>query len=253
MLEEYFQKLGFNDSEARVYLALAEVGKSTAQALAKRLDIPRTTAYSVLESLTKKGVIAIERKKATTFFTANTPNAILRYLEREKEQLIAKESVAKELVKLAAPFFKSKHFSVPKLMFFEGRANVESLLYDYTARWRESMAKYDFTWWGFQDHHFVEHYRSWLEWHWKTNDEKEQIKLVSNAAIVEKELKGKVTNREIRNVGDDFGFSSSLWVCGDYIILIMCGDELHYAFQLNDPVFGLNLRSVFKLLWGSLD
>lgn len=25
----------------------------------------------------------------------------------------------------------------------------------------------DSTWWGFQDHTFVEHYEKWIDWYWQ--------------------------------------------------------------------------------------
>lgn len=40
MIEGYFKELGFTDNEAMVYLALAEVGKSTASLLAKEWVFP---------------------------------------------------------------------------------------------------------------------------------------------------------------------------------------------------------------------
>ena len=67
MIEDSLEQLGFTKNEARLYLAVAEAGKANAQLIAKKVGLPRTTAYSVLDSLLKKGVVTTEQKKSTTF------------------------------------------------------------------------------------------------------------------------------------------------------------------------------------------
>lgn len=249
MINDDFFKLGFNSTEVIVYLALAEIGKSTAALLAKKVNIPRTTVYSSLDNLQIKGLVSVEKKKKVTFYTANNPQAILRNIEKEKKEVISRENFAKNLVQEILPYFKSKNFSIPKIQFFEGQKNVESMLYQHTERWHESMAKYDSIYWGYQDHTFVENYMDWLEWSWKIRPDNIQIKLISNKARIEKSLKGKVSGRHILQVDKNLDFSSSIWICGDYIVLIMTRQEPHYSFQLMDPVFATNLRSLFQLLW----
>lgn len=251
MIENYFLKLGFNQTETKVYLSLAEIGKSTASLLAKKINIPRTTVYSVLNNLQHKGLVALEKKKNTTFYTSNNPQAILRNLLEEKNNLNSKESLAKELIQLAIPYFKSQLFSIPKIQFYEGKKNVESMLYQNTEMWHQSMENFDNTYWGYQDHTFVEQYMEWLEWSWKIKKEDVKIKLISNRAKVEKSL--KVKGRTILAVAKDLDFSSSIWICGDYIILIMTRHQPHYAFQLKDAVFAANLRSLFQMLWKFLE
>lgn len=249
MIEQIFKELGFTNNEVKLYLLLAESGKATAQLLAKRSRIARTTTYSVLESLMTKGLVAEEKKQGTTFFVVNKPNSILRTIQREHEQVKRREGLAKDLIEMITPYFKSKFFSIPKMQFFEGKNSVENMLYQHLEDWRGAIAQTDYTWWGYQDHTFVEYYLPWLESYWKIKTEREKIKLLSNQASVEDDLKDKVPGRVIKPISPNFDFSSSVWVCGDYIILVMTRQEPHYAFQIRDAVFGENLRLVFKLLW----
>ena len=251
MLEQFTQ-LGFNSTEAKVYLGLAEIGKATAQAIAKRVRIPRTTVYSALENLSQKGVVALESKRGTTFYVANQPSSLLRLVENQKAELSQREKAARELVEQISPFFLGKNFSVPKLQFFDGTPNVESMLYDFSDEWAASTRKYDSVWWGYQDPSFVDQYRPWLEWYWKRMMPEDKIRLLSNEAPVERELRARVKNRTIFPIASELPFSSTIWVCGDYIVLIMSKQEPHYAFQLNDAVFAANLRQLFMLLWATL-
>ena len=71
MIDAFFNVLGFSGNEIKVFLSLAEVGKSPASLIAKRVHIPRTTAYSVLDKLVERGVVSIEHKGSSTFYTAN--------------------------------------------------------------------------------------------------------------------------------------------------------------------------------------
>ena len=250
MLSVYFEKLGFTNNEALVYLALAQLGKSTASIISKRNSIPRTTAYSVLDSLAKKGLVSVEHKKGSTFYTVNRASALLRSVEKEKQEVAERELVATELVKLVEPYFKGTNFSIPKLQFYEGRNSVEALLYDRSVDFRESARKYDFSWWGYQDHTFVEHYLEWLQYYWReVKVPEEEVKLLSNEVVIEKGLRGKVPGREIRSISSAYNFSSTIWIVGDFIVLVMTQQEPHYAFIMNDAVFSANLRLVFRLLW----
>ena len=67
-------------------------------------------------------------------------------------RLQQKHESALDLVELIAPRFRSRNFSIPKLQFFEGRANVESMLYDNCREWQRSISYVDYVWWGYQDH-----------------------------------------------------------------------------------------------------
>ena len=252
MLEDSFKALGFTPKEAALYLLLAEAGKSSAQLLARRAKVPRTTAYSVLESLMQKGLVSEEKRAGTRFFVAAQPQAVLRMIKRERDLLTQKERLAEQFVEELKPLFRSKFFSIPKMQFFEGREGIESLLYDFTPRWNESMRAADGCWWGYQDHTFVERYRDWLEYYWSIKRPDDKVQLISNESPVEKKLRGKVAGRTILQVSEQFDFSSSIWVVGEYIVLLMTRNEPNYAFQIQDSVFATNLRLVFKLLWGSL-
>ena len=47
-------ELGFNSNEARVYVALTQLGEANATNIAKKADLPRTTAISILQKLEKE-------------------------------------------------------------------------------------------------------------------------------------------------------------------------------------------------------
>ena len=256
MIDQLFGILGINSNEAKAYLALAEMGKATASLLAKRVEMPRSTIYTILDSLLRRGMASLEKGGEVSYYVANQPEALGRMIEgerREKERTLqAKEGAATELLPLISPFFKRENYSIPKLQFYEGTANVESMLYDQCRKWQQSIAMYDFTWWGYQDHEFVETYRKWLDNYWGTMEKEEKIQLLSNQSSTEKKLRNRVARRVIKVLPKKYHFSSTVWVLGDYVVTIMTRQKPHYAFQLQDAVFAANQRLTFELLWGVL-
>lgn len=255
MIDVLFQHLGFTQNEIAVYLALADMGKSTASLIAKRADVPRSTAYSALDLLEKRGLLSIEHDGSQALYFVHQPSALKAMVGREKEQqqkeIEKREVVADELASLVGPYFNQSNYSIPRLQFFDGPANVETMLRTYCFEWQQSITQYDSTWWGYQDHHFVEQYQPWLNYYWKNMQDDEKINLFSNESTIEKKLRGHVAKRTIKIVPKEFEFSSTIWALGDYVIMIMTRQKPHYAFQLKDAVFAANQRKTFQLLWQS--
>ena len=244
---ELFSALGLEEREQKLYLALAEVGKGTAQLLSKKCSLPRTTTYFALGRLMEMGLVVEEHKKRTTYYSPQPPTAFQRLVDREEEKVRARRTAADELVKILPPFFKSKLYSVPTVEFYEGRERIKDMLYTYLPHWYESMRSDDNTWWGYQDRDFVKEYRSYLEQYWKMKEEKQRVYLLSNASDLEKEI--QVPNRIIKAVSENASFTSTFWVCGAYIVVIAHRHSPRYAFQLKDSVLASNMKAVFKMLW----
>ena len=67
-LELELKKLNFSDKEARVYLALLELGEAPVQHISEKAKVNRATTYVVLEALQKRGVVTtIEKDKKVIF------------------------------------------------------------------------------------------------------------------------------------------------------------------------------------------
>lgn len=248
-MDALFRSLGLHDTETKVYLSLADAGGCAAGMLAKRIGIPRTTIYSALENLTAKGLVSLEEQGGITRYLANPPSSLLLLVNREREEIDRKAANAKELMQLLTPFFGSRGANIPRLQFFEGKKNVESMLHEFLPAWRESIKRVDNVWWGYQDHTFVTDYRAWLDSVWSSMEVTERVYLVSNHVPLEKKLSGKVRGREIRVLSEKSEFSSTIWVLGSFIVMIYSREKPNYAFQIRDDVFSANLRSVFKVLW----
>jgi sugar-specific transcriptional regulator TrmB len=252
LAEQNFEKLGFTTKEIKAFLSLAEVGKATASVIGKKSGIPRSTVYTVLEGLMERGLVSLEHSSGTAYYVANDPSSLGRMIDKEEEDLKEKRKTVNELIEAITPYIKSSSHSLPKLQYFEGKRNVENMLFRYLQPWRKSFAPAnDFTTWGFVDHSLHSEYKRWtlhrIGLLKPGGDEK--IKLFSNREALDQQLKKRFPEREIKILPKDIEISCSVLLYGEYIIMLMTREKPHCAFQLHNPVFAKNLRSVFKLLW----
>ena len=250
MLEAQFEALGFQAKETKVFLTVAELGKSTAQAIANQCEMNRSSVYGFLNTLVEKGVLLKEESGPTTYFALADLDSFARLVAREKEQIALKEKTAASLVEALKPFVGGSSYHVPKMQFFEGKAKVENMLYQYLPDWIKSCDKIgDSTLWGYQDHTFVEEYRRWHEFAWEIRSEDAEIKLYSNDPAISQQTEDNVSKRQIRKLPSDAEFASTILVRGEFVILANTRSKPHYAVMINDPVFSSNLRTVFSMLW----
>ncbi len=77
-------EVGLSENEARVYLAALSLGPTTILRIARAAEIRRTTAYPVIESLKRRGLMNIELKGLKQLFVAENPQKLENVLESRK-------------------------------------------------------------------------------------------------------------------------------------------------------------------------
>ncbi len=115
--------MGFAQSEIAVYAVLLELDGAGVAAIAKRSGINRTSCYDVLNNLIKKGLASKFRKKKKICFSAASPQRLLSYLDREKEEFDKETEKQKEKIKEIIPELISlinPQGTHPKVAFYEG-------------------------------------------------------------------------------------------------------------------------------------
>lgn len=255
MIEDLLKKLGFGDKEIVVYLCILENGKIAPAAIATITNIKRPTVYSVAKELIKRGVITEDIKGSGGYYVALPPAELDTMLKKEERAISDKRKIVHELVGELDNLPKSKFYSVPKMRFID-EYNVRDFLYKQTPVWEASMvASKNQTWWGFQDHTFVEtkEYLEWIEWYWKRAPQSVDLKLISNDSHIEKEMATKkLDRREIKFWKKDFNFTATTWILGDYVVFMMTKQKPYYIVEIHDAPYAENMRQVFKNLWGMI-
>jgi sugar-specific transcriptional regulator TrmB len=118
-LEEILKKVGLDDKEAKVYLALLDLGSEKVHEIAKKAGIKRPTAYVILEQLYAKNFVIKTHHNRRAFYSAEKPDILLRAL-KEKEDLL-EQSLPLLQARMAASKIK------PKIRIYEGRNGIEKV------------------------------------------------------------------------------------------------------------------------------
>lgn len=124
-LEGLLKQFGFSVNEAKVYFATLEAGLASAQEIAKKAGVKRTTAYSVLDYLVNRGLIGKSEVRGKARYLAEPPDKLLS-LAKELE-----EKITKALPELEAIYNKNE--VKPKIVFFEGDEAIQNV-YDDTLK-----------------------------------------------------------------------------------------------------------------------
>jgi len=131
-------ELGFNQKEAKVYLALLELGPSTATEIARQAKINRTTSYDILDSLAGNGLVNLIGETKIQKFTAESPEKVIKFLEKKiaktKEQLNLAQSLLPQLLSIYST--KEK----PKVKFYEGTEGMKEAFEDTLTADQEILA-----------------------------------------------------------------------------------------------------------------
>ncbi len=117
ILDQSLQEFGLTEKEAKVYLAVLELGQDAVLGIAKKSELKRPTVYLILESLIKRGLVRKIPKGTTTFYVTEDPDILLQVLEKRQKS-----------IKDVIPFLKAiynRRDTKPQIRFYEGREGIQ--------------------------------------------------------------------------------------------------------------------------------
>lgn len=118
--EQTLTKLGLEEQEVKVYLALLDLGETTATKLAERTGLGRVHMYQITNRLIEKGLTSYVIKNNVKYFSAADPETLLKSLQEKEEQLkkILPELQARQRIKKPEA----------KVEIYRGRKGVNTIL-----------------------------------------------------------------------------------------------------------------------------
>lgn len=150
-LTNIFKNVGFDEKEAKTYLALLAIGRGTATEIAEHSQLKRAIVYHILERLKKRG------------YAQELPGSkIKQYSPTDPNKVLQNVSSATESLRIVMPIIKAlqdKGQEKPRIEFLEGKEAVLSMYKVYAEakniRYFSSMKRlYDL---------FPEEVESWTE------------------------------------------------------------------------------------------
>ncbi len=125
MLEKTLVKLGLSDKEAKVYLALLELGQETVQHIAERAQVRRPTTYVILEKLLRLGLVSTINQERKTLFVAESPRELVNVLDHQVHEIQDRRSLLDETLGQLMARYRTK--DKPIVRFFEGIDGLTTL------------------------------------------------------------------------------------------------------------------------------
>ena len=246
------EPLDLNKSETALYKAVLKAGQLTPAEIAKLTNLKRTTAYNIARALVEKGLLVEDSTRRPAVFALADAEQVLTQITKEKKLLVEREESYKKIAAEISKATASKGYVVPTVRFVE-EEKIEDFLKKNAPVWDETaLTSGETTWWGFQDHTFVENFGKWIEWYWLRWNEKIDLKLLSNGAKAEVEFAKKnkhLSRRNIKFWGEALDFYSTTWIVGDYVIMINTRNHPFYLVEIHDKLMAHDQREVFKNLW----
>lgn len=237
-LQNVLQHLGLNEKEAKVYLALLQLGTATVPAISVKAETKRPTTYLILEELRMKGLATLLPKKAKALYTAESPRILLEE-QREKEEIIRAN-----LPELLAIYNSKKE--KPKVVYYQGEDNIlklyaeifkekEILFYGSIAsispKVREQINRYSV----------------------KIKKDKLNVRevLQADAESVQFAKDNNLENHRLKIAPENFPFPTDNIIFGNKVAIITYKDSpMAVVIESNDVV--ATYKSLFEIAWQSI-
>lgn len=98
MKTRILEEIGLTPGETKTYLALLKTGESSTGRIAKESQVSRSKLYSILDKLSKKGLVGSLKKGKINYFKAMEPRRILYFLEEKNKKFIEQREIIKKII-----------------------------------------------------------------------------------------------------------------------------------------------------------
>lgn len=127
ILQELLEKAGLTEKEALVYLSGLELGAQTASTFAKKVQMNRSSVYTVIHSLLNKGLMCSFEKNGIYRFEAVPAERLLNYIDSRRYHFDECKAEIRDLL----PRFQaltSPLGSRPKVRYFDGLEGIKVVM-----------------------------------------------------------------------------------------------------------------------------
>lgn len=249
MDENLLSSLGLTTSEAKVYKAVLKAREIDPAALGKATGIKRTTAYSIARGLVEKGLIREDASRRPRVFIPAGPEDLGLAIDTDKKRSEERQELLRKLSEQVSLATAEDSYPVPRIKFIE-ESKLEQYFYQIFPLMTESMLETkEYGFWGYQDGTLVDYFEDQLHWYWKHTSEEISVYLLTNLSQGERRMSGKYERRNMKYWGEATNFLSSIWIAGDYVLMINTRQKPFYAIEIHSKLLAHDQREVFRNLW----
>lgn len=247
-INTYLEKLHLSPKESETYLTLLASGESSITPIAKKVDLPRTTVFYILERLQEKHLIDINDSKTRRTYIARPLRTVITLLNYEKSELEETIDEFKKNLPELDRQFKLSPFQ-PGVRFFN-KDDIR-LIYEEML---EIDPKKDEIWYvansnDIADAFGEDYMRQWIE-------RRIELKIPSRSIRVrEWEVKGDLNKprpndfRTYRFAPKDFESPAHILIYQNNVAIITTSQEA-FGTVITSKEYATTMRSWFNELWG---
>jgi HTH-type transcriptional regulator, sugar sensing transcriptional regulator len=235
MDKQIFLKIGFTPAETKVYLALLEIGQTTAGKILDKTGLQNSTVHKVLNKLVQKGYASFIVKSKTHHYQATDPENLLKTIEERKNKF---QSILPMLKVLQKPIEKQE------AEVFEGFKGFKNLLYKSIEDAKKGDEYLFFSFYTDNPDDFDNVYNFYKEF------EKERGKKgIKVRGIAPKSIKEKFKGRKIKNVlFVDFPVPLNISIINNKVIMTPWEDK-QISFLISSRQLANSFRQYFDSIW----
>lgn len=127
MINKSLEQLGLSEKEAKVYLALLELGEANVPKIAHQAALRRPITYVILEKLAKLGLASIVEKKKKMHFVVENPESLVTFVNEEKKAAEEKEKIIQNIMPELNSLFQSVG-ARPTVIFLTGTDAIKAVV-----------------------------------------------------------------------------------------------------------------------------
>lgn len=232
--------LGLTANETAVYLALLDLGGTSAGELIKKTNLHRNIVYDNLEKLIKKGLVNFIIIRGIKRFETTPPEELKEYIEKQKKEIAKRERTLTELLPIIEK--KRKEILRPaEAAIFRGKVGLKNVLEELTSPKHELLIFAT----GYGMKTIMGSY--YHQWHLKLKQRKVRGRAVISMKMKE-ELKKEKFPYEIRYLSEEYVVPSTIAVYGNKVITIIWQED-PILIVITSEEASKAYKVYFELLW----
>ena len=238
-LVEALQNLGLNEKEAKVYIALLQLGRGTAYSVAKHSGLKKPTTYVILEQLIKKGVANKIPRENILRYVAVNPDEIFSAIETK---IINAKQALPELKALS----KGKEYKVATT-YYEGVDGIKEM---YRKVLKTIINQEIVGFYANAKNNSPEMLELWDDWTNKRTERNINVRAITPADAKTVEwVKGKERHLlKIKFVpNEEYDSNVSIEVYDNFVQII--SSQYLQGVLIDNPDIADTMRQIFEIVW----
>jgi len=234
MKTEALEEVGLSRTEAKVYLALLDLGSGQAGEITKKSEVNRTNVYDALERLIAKGLVTFIISANRKIFQPVNP-------ERLKEILKEKDDKLNLVIDDLQTRFSSNK-SEEEAIIFKGQKGIKSIFQDILEEKKELFV------YGAESK-FAEMFPAYQkEWNLQRAKLKINLKIIYNEKVRKKKKQENLKFIQMKFISEDYDFPSTIIIYSEKVVTIVWA-ETPFGFMIKSKEVVKSNKNFFDILW----